>query len=98
CQRRIAHALEIPLHIVAGELSTGMVGHSFPQVERHGLVVGRDVPALGEAWLRLSFFVVVNEPIESKPVRQVRPGGSNVAVNVGGLGRESDAEHAAWPR
>ena len=83
-QLRIAHAQEVPLDVVAGELATRVVRHAFAQVEGDRLVVGCDVPALGQSGLGLG------------PCRRSRQAGRTRA-STSGPSRGCGCGHPRWP-
>ena len=60
---RIAHAQQVVLDVVAGELATGVELHALAQVQLELAQVAADVPAFGEHRLRLELVVVLDESV-----------------------------------
>ena len=92
---RIAHAEDVPLDVVTGQLAPGVELDTRAQVELDLLEVGRDVPALGQHGLRLAVFVVANEAVVRGPDGVLQRRRALVTVEVGHVGGGREAQHPA---
>ena len=63
----VAHAQQVVLDVVAGELATGVPLHHLAQIELDLLTVGAQVPTFGQLGLRLEIGVVADQAIEDPP-------------------------------
>ena len=89
---RVLDADEVPLDVVAGELAAGVPGHALAQVELDLLVVGRDVPALGEHGQRLELVVVGDQSVVGEPGALVRCAAAHDRIESNDVGRDADAQ------
>ena len=92
---RVAHAQDVPLDVVAGQLATGVELDALAQIELDLSVVRCDVPAFGQHRLSFASSVVLDQAVVRRPYGVGQGGGALMAVEIRHVGSRREAECSA---